>query len=183
MRIIIINLRPSTRLPKPCDLFFVLSANGLGSVGERSSVHSQWQSFDNNDNMAVPVIELRFFQIFFCKNGGRHEWEAPYNRIYILLYFWNATVSSIVFSKPSCNCWTTSEHGARYVRLTFKLFFFADPNIAKLKARSEVQECAIAVGLLMFGIILERFIEVLEESIKECPLASTSSKTSEAGDT
>ncbi|CRK96809.1 CLUMA_CG010028, isoform B [Clunio marinus] len=36
---------------------------------------------------------------------------------------------------------------------------------ASLQARSEVQECAIAVGLLMFGIILERFIEVLKESL------------------
>lgn len=34
-----------------------------------------------------------------------------------------------------------------------------------MQVRSEVQECAIAVGLLMFGIILERFIEVLKESL------------------
>lgn len=34
-----------------------------------------------------------------------------------------------------------------------------------MQARSEVQENAIAVGLLMFGIILERFVEVLKESI------------------
>lgn len=40
-----------------------------------------------------------------------------------------------------------------------------DPSAASLPARSEVQECAIAVGLLMFGIILERFIEILKESL------------------
>lgn len=42
-----------------------------------------------------------------------------------------------------------------------------------MPVRSEVQECAIAVGLLMFGIILERFVEVLRESINEgAPAAS-----------
>lgn len=46
-----------------------------------------------------------------------------------------------------------------------KLFSSSDPTVASLHARSEVQECAIAVGLLMFGIILERFIEVLKESL------------------
>lgn len=45
-----------------------------------------------------------------------------------------------------------------------EMIFSADQNIAK-QVRSEVQECAISIGLLMFGIILERFIEVLKESI------------------
>lgn len=34
-----------------------------------------------------------------------------------------------------------------------------------MQARSEVQECAITVALLMFGIIVERFIEVLKETL------------------
>jgi hypothetical protein len=38
-----------------------------------------------------------------------------------------------------------------------------------MQVRSEVQECAITVGLLMFGIILERFVEVLKESIIAAP--------------
>lgn len=44
-------------------------------------------------------------------------------------------------------------------------------EITKLKdasiapgARSEVQECALSVGLLMFGIILERFIHVIQDA-------------------
>lgn len=50
--------------------------------------------------------------------------------------------------------------------LTLSLvFFLTGQHVASLQARSEVQECAIAVGLLMFGIILERFIEVLKESL------------------
>ncbi|XP_065077390.1 telomerase-binding protein EST1A isoform X2 [Ochlerotatus camptorhynchus] len=51
-------------------------------------------------------------------------------------------------------------------------------EITKLKdstiapgARSEVQECALSIGLLMFGIILERFIHVIQS-------ASTSSSNS-----
>lgn len=44
---------------------------------------------------------------------------------------------------------------------------FADPHVASAQVRSEVQECAIAVGLLMFGIILERFIEVVKESLND----------------
>lgn len=51
-----------------------------------------------------------------------------------------------------------------------KLYHFSDPNVSQPKERSEVQECAIAVGLLMFGIILERFIEVLKASISTGPL-------------
>lgn len=134
-------------------------------------------------DVRVPVVELGFFQIFLRKNGGRSEFEAPYNQIYISLYFQNATASSIKFSEPSRNCSTSGENQASYARLTFKLFLFADPNIAKLKARSEVQECAIAVGLLMFGIILERFIEVLEESISDGPLAPITGEASKGGDT
>ncbi|XP_063703273.1 telomerase-binding protein EST1A isoform X2 [Culicoides brevitarsis] len=34
-------------------------------------------------------------------------------------------------------------------------------------ARSEVQECAITIGLLMFGIILERFLAVVQEAIQQ----------------
>lgn len=34
-----------------------------------------------------------------------------------------------------------------------------------MQARPEVQECAIIVALLMFGIIVERFIEVLRETL------------------
>lgn len=49
-------------------------------------------------------------------------------------------------------------------RIFIQIFLFADQDIAK-QVRSEVQECAISIGLLMFGIILERFIEVLKESI------------------
>lgn len=45
-----------------------------------------------------------------------------------------------------------------------KFHVFSDPSVAS-EVRSELQECAIAVGLLMFGIILERFIEVLRESL------------------
>uniref|UniRef100_A0A336N3P0 CSON005905 protein n=2 Tax=Culicoides sonorensis TaxID=179676 RepID=A0A336N3P0_CULSO len=33
-------------------------------------------------------------------------------------------------------------------------------------ARSEVQECAIIIGLLMFGIILERFLTVLQDAVQ-----------------
>ncbi|KAL7026979.1 hypothetical protein ACKWTF_005254 [Chironomus riparius] len=36
---------------------------------------------------------------------------------------------------------------------------------ADMQARPEVQECAIIVALLMFGIIVERFIEMLRESL------------------
>lgn len=36
-----------------------------------------------------------------------------------------------------------------------------------MQARSEVQECAITVALLMFGIIVERFIEVLKEALND----------------
>lgn len=50
---------------------------------------------------------------------------------------------------------------------TFTLCKFADPHVASAQVRSEVQECAIAVGLLMFGIILERFIEVVKESLND----------------
>lgn len=49
----------------------------------------------------------------------------------------------------------------------FTLCKFADPHVASAQVRSEVQECAIAVGLLMFGIILERFIEVVKESLND----------------
>lgn len=45
------------------------------------------------------------------------------------------------------------------------------PQDATMQVRSEVQECAITVGLLMFGIILERFVEVLRESINAVPPA------------
>lgn len=34
-----------------------------------------------------------------------------------------------------------------------------------MQVRSEVQECAIIVALTMFGIIVERFIEVLKETL------------------
>jgi hypothetical protein len=34
-----------------------------------------------------------------------------------------------------------------------------------MQVRSEVQECAIIVALLMCGIIVERFIEVLKETL------------------
>ena len=34
-----------------------------------------------------------------------------------------------------------------------------------MQVRSEVQECAIIVALFMFGIIVERFIEVLKETL------------------
>jgi len=52
----------------------------------------------------------------------------------------------------------------------FSLFLFysrslADPSVASM--RSEVQEFAITIGLLMFGIILERFIEVLKETLND----------------
>jgi hypothetical protein len=43
--------------------------------------------------------------------------------------------------------------------------YLVSDSTAASDTRSEVQECAIAVGLLMFGIILERFIEVLRESM------------------
>lgn len=38
---------------------------------------------------------------------------------------------------------------------------------SEMQARSEVQECAITVALLMFGIIVERFIEVLKETLND----------------
>ncbi|CAO1399696.1 unnamed protein product [Diamesa serratosioi] len=41
-----------------------------------------------------------------------------------------------------------------------------DPNIVSF-ARSEVQECAISIGLLMFGIILERFIDLLRGTLDD----------------
>lgn len=34
-----------------------------------------------------------------------------------------------------------------------------------MQVRSEVQECAITVAILMFGVIVERFIEVLKETL------------------
>ena len=39
-----------------------------------------------------------------------------------------------------------------------------DPSIAP-GAKSEVQECAISISLLMFGIILERFLYIIKESL------------------
>lgn len=53
------------------------------------------------------------------------------------------------------------------ISITNILFIYSlipDPAIASF-ARSEVQECAISIGLLMFGIILERFIQLLKESL------------------
>ena len=48
----------------------------------------------------------------------------------------------------------------------FYFSFFSDSSIgADMQARPEVQERAIIVALLMFGIIVERFIEVLKESL------------------
>jgi hypothetical protein len=46
----------------------------------------------------------------------------------------------------------------------FFLSFLADTNLAP-GARSEVQECALCIGLLMFGIILERFIVVIKDAL------------------
>ena len=43
------------------------------------------------------------------------------------------------------------------------LIFLPDASIAP-GARSEVQECALSVGLLMFGIILERFIHMIQDA-------------------
>lgn len=43
---------------------------------------------------------------------------------------------------------------------------FTDPKIAD-GARSEVQECAIIIGLLMFGIILERFLTVVQDAVQQ----------------
>lgn len=48
-----------------------------------------------------------------------------------------------------------------------------------MQARSEVQECAIIVALLMFGIIVERFIEVLKETLND--VNKTSSAATESG--
>jgi hypothetical protein len=49
-----------------------------------------------------------------------------------------------------------------------------------MQARSEVQECAITVALLMFGIIVERFIEVLEKTLNDVGKAnSTESGTND----
>ncbi|XP_052562573.1 telomerase-binding protein EST1A isoform X3 [Culex pipiens pallens] len=63
-------------------------------------------------------------------------------------------------------------------------------EITKLKdasiapgARSEVQECALSVGLLMFGIILERFIHVIQDasskSMDNGPATSTAENLQE----
>ena len=50
--------------------------------------------------------------------------------------------------------------------LLFSSFLFSDSSIGSdMQARPEVQECAIIVALLMFGIIVERFIEVLREAL------------------
>lgn len=46
----------------------------------------------------------------------------------------------------------------------FFYLLFSDPNIPE-GARSEVQESAITIALLMFGIILERFITILKETL------------------
>jgi hypothetical protein len=43
-------------------------------------------------------------------------------------------------------------------------FSFTDPNIAP-GARSEIQECAISVGLLMFGIVLEKLITLIRATL------------------
>ncbi|XP_053691492.1 telomerase-binding protein EST1A [Sabethes cyaneus] len=55
-------------------------------------------------------------------------------------------------------------------------------EITKLKdasiapgARSEVQECALSIGLLMFGIILERFIHVIQGASTAAAASSNSS--------
>jgi hypothetical protein len=46
-----------------------------------------------------------------------------------------------------------------------------------MQARSEVQECAITVALLMFGIIVERFIEVLKETLNGGSKSTTAVST------
>lgn len=46
-----------------------------------------------------------------------------------------------------------------------------------MQARSEVQECAITVALLMFGIIVERFIEVLRETLNGGSKSTTAVST------
>jgi hypothetical protein len=48
-----------------------------------------------------------------------------------------------------------------YVR---HFILFTDPSIAP-GARSEIQECAISIGLLMFGIILEKLINLIRETL------------------
>lgn len=48
----------------------------------------------------------------------------------------------------------------------FFFFVFPDTKIVG-GARSEVQECAIIIGLLMFGIILERFLVVVQEAVQQ----------------
>lgn len=58
--------------------------------------------------------------------------------------------------------------------LNFYLFcnFITDPDITP-GARSQVQEQAISISLLMFGMILERFNTVLKESIQSSSGAVT----------
>ncbi|XP_021694561.1 uncharacterized protein LOC5579825 isoform X4 [Aedes aegypti] len=58
-------------------------------------------------------------------------------------------------------------------------------EITKLKdstiapgARSEVQECALSIGLLMFGIILERFIHVIQSASSGASDTSSSTTSS-----
>lgn len=47
----------------------------------------------------------------------------------------------------------------------FVIFSVSSSSSSDMQVRSEVQECAIMVALLMFGIIVERFIEVLKETL------------------
>lgn len=41
-------------------------------------------------------------------------------------------------------------------------YVFPDPTIVP-GARSAVQECAISIALMMFGLILEKFVQLLKD--------------------